>query len=164
MKSARLVAAIALGAIAFGAFGVNARPAPKPAKPTPQELVAARQAGFAMSAAVMGGISAAVKAGAPAKSQVFAARGMAKWSAAMPALFAASTRGIGPSRAKAEIWTNRADFAAKAADYAKATEALAAAAAADDSAALSAALASTGAACKACHDSYQAPPPAPKAG
>jgi cytochrome c556 len=78
----------------------------------------------------------------------------------MPALFAPSTRAVA-SRAKPEVWANQADFAAKAAAFAAASKALAAAAQADDKAAFTSALASTGASCKGCHDSYQVPPPPP---
>ena len=48
--------------------------------------------------------------------------------------------------------------------FADATAALATAAKADDKDAFTAALASTNAACKGCHEAYQAPPPAAKAG
>lgn len=160
MKTARLVALIA---ITGTAWAVSAKPAPKPAAPSPQQVVAARQAAFSMSAAALAGIEGATKAGAPAKSQGFAARGLAKWAAAMPAMFAPNTRGITPSRAKPEVWTDKAGFAAKAAAYQDATKALAAAAQADDKDAFAAALASTGASCKGCHDTFQVPPPAPAA-
>ena len=160
MKAARLIAMAALGGIAWAAQAE----APAPAAPTPQQIVAARQAGFSMSAATMAGLSAALAGTAPVKAQAFPARGLAKWAAAMPALFPEATASVTPSRAKPAIWQNRADFDAKAADFAKAAAALAAAAAADDKDAYAAALASTAAACKACHDSYQAPPPAPRAG
>lgn len=160
MKTAKLVALIAF---AGTAWAVSAKPAPKPAVTSPQEVVSARQAAFSLSAATFAGIEAATKAGAPAKSQGFAARGLAKWAVAMPAMFADNTRGITPSRAKPEVWTDKAGFATKAAAYQAATKALATAAQADDKDAFAAALASTGAACKGCHETFQVPPPAPPA-
>jgi cytochrome c556 len=79
-------------------------------------------------------------------------------------MFPASTRNVPGTRAKPEIWTNRADFDAKAAAFTSATTALLNAAKADDKAAFTAAVESTVAACKACHDAYQVPPPPKPAG
>ncbi|HEX8572993.1 MAG TPA: cytochrome c [Allosphingosinicella sp.] len=123
----------------------------------PAQLVAARQAAFHLSGAAMGNMKAAIDRGDDPKGQAYAARGVARWARALPATFAPSTAAVTPSRAKAEIWANRADFDSKAAAYAEAAEALAAAAASGDRAAFAAAHASTGATCKACHDLYQAP-------
>lgn len=161
MIAARIVIA---GALLAGAWAVSAKPAAKPVGPAPQDLVLARQAGMAMSAATLNLIKGSSTNGAPLKNLAFPAGGLAKWAAASPALFAESTRGV-PSRALPAVWTNKADFAAKAKAFADATRALADAAKAEDKAAFDAALASTAASCKGCHDSYQAPPgPAPKAG
>jgi cytochrome c556 len=160
MKAARIIAASAL--LASG-WALYAKPA-KPSAPSPQEIVAARQAGMALSAATFGAIRNG-SANAPAvKAFAFQTGGLAKWAAAMPALFAASTKEM-PSRAKPEVWSDKAGFAARTADFADATKALAAAAAADDRPAFDAALARVGASCKGCHDTYQVQVPAPpKAG
>lgn len=161
MKIARIAAFAALG---LTAFALQAKPAPAPAAPSAAQLVAARQAGMVMSASSVNLLKGASANGMALKSLSFSASGLAKWAAAMPALFADSTRGQ-PSRARAEVWTNKADFAAKADAFATATKALAAAAAAEDKDAFASALASVGGACKGCHDSYQVPPPAkPAAG
>ncbi|MFM5948443.1 MAG: cytochrome c [Novosphingobium sp.] len=96
-----------------------------------------------------------------AENLAFPAGGLAKWAAAAPALFADSTKGV-PSRAMPTVWTDKAGFAAKAKAFADSTRALADAAKEEDKAAFDAALASTAASCKGCHDSYQvqaAPPP-----
>lgn len=160
MKLARIVALVALGATGFA---LQAKPAPAPAGASAAQLVAARQAGMDLSATSVNLLKGASANGMPLKSLAFSANGLAKWAAAMPALFAENTKGISP-RAKAEIWANKADFAAKADAFAQATKALAAAAAAEDKDAFASALASVGGACKGCHDSYQAPPPAKPAG
>ena len=78
--------------------------------------------------------------------------------------FGAGTDKGMPNRAKPEIWTNKADFTAKADALVTATKALAAATAAEDKDAFASALASVGGACKGCHDSYQAAAPAKPAG
>lgn len=160
MKIARILIVTGLAATSWAAL---AKPAAAPASPTPAEIVAARQAGMAMSAATFTTIRTASAAGTPLKDLAFAAGGLAKWGAAMPALFHPSTRTI-TSRAKPEVWTDTAGFAARTAAFADATKALAAAAKAGDKDAFAAALASTGAACKGCHDSFQVPPPAAKPG
>ena len=161
MKTARILIASGLAA---SAWAVYAKPAPAPAAPKAQDIVAVRQAGMAMSAVTLNTLKSASANAASVKGLSFASGGLARWAASMPALFAPSTKAVA-SRARPEVWTNQADFAAKAAAFATATKALAAAAQADDKEAFTAALASTGASCKGCHDSYQVPPPPPpKAG
>lgn len=163
MKSAAwvLVGGAALAAMAVQASA--ARPV-APATTSPQQLIAARQSGMMLSAGVLGAMRGAAERGDAPKSQGFAARGLVKWSIALPALFPASTATATGSRAKPEIWTNDADFAAKAAAFTTAANALLAATQADDKAAFAAALATTAGTCKACHDAYQAPPPPRPAG
>lgn len=160
MKTARLVLA---GALLASGYALYAKPAPRPATPSPQELVTARQAGMDMAAATLILLKNASNNGAPLKTLAFPASGLAKFASVAPALFSENTKGL-PSRAKPNVWSDRAGFEAKAADFTKATKALAAAAAAEDKAAFDAALASTGMSCKGCHDTYQVPPPAAKPG
>ena len=161
MIAARIVIA---GALIATGWAATANSAPKPAGPSPQELVAARQAGMVMSASSLNLLKGASANGAPLKSLGFPADGLAKWAAAMPSLFSDNTKGV-PSRASAKIWAQPADFAAKAKAFADSTKAMADAAKADDKAGFDAALASTAASCKGCHDTYQTPPAPPlKAG
>lgn len=61
-----------------------------------------------------------------------------------------------PTEAKAEIWADFADFSAKMKDLERETAALAAVAKGGDEAAIKAQFATTGGACKACHDKYKA--------
>jgi cytochrome c556 len=161
MIATRIVLA---GALLTTGWAVYAKPVSiKPAAPTAQDLVLARQAGMAMSASTLNLLRGASTNGTPLKNLAFPAGGLAKWAAAAPALFADSTR-TATSRALPAVWTNKADFAAKAKAFADSTKALANAAKAEDKAAFDAALASTAASCKGCHDTYQAPSgPAPKA-
>ena len=161
MIAARILIA---GALVATGWAATANSAPHAAGPSPQELVAARQAGMMMSASSLNLLKGASANGAPLKNLTFPASGLAKWAAAMPALFADNTRGVA-SRATAKVWTQKADFAAKAKAFADSTKALADAAKAEDKPAFDAALASTAASCKGCHDTYQTPPaPPPKAG
>jgi cytochrome c556 len=160
MKVARI---LIIGAAALSGWAAVARPAPAPAAPKPADIVAARQAAMNMGATSLNALKTASAAGTPVKNLAFGARGLAKWGAALPAMFAPSTRAVA-SRAKPEVWTDGAGFAGKAGEFGQATEALFAAAQGDDKDAFAAALARTGAACKGCHDSFQTPPPAAKPG
>ena len=156
MNAARIILA---GALLTSGYAVYAKPAAHSPAPTAAELVAARQAGMDMSASSLTLLKNASTNKVPLKNLAFPAGGLAKWAAALPTLFADSTKGA-KSDAKAEVFTDRAGFNAKAKVFVDATKALAAAAAADDKPAFEAALASTGAACKGCHDAYKVPPPA----
>ena len=131
--------------------------APAAAGQPPQQLVAARQAAFHLSGAAMGNMKAAIERGDDPRTQAYAARGVARWARALPTMFPASTQGLGPTRARPEIWAGKADFEAKAAAYAAAAERLAELAQANDKEGFAAQHRATGATCGACHDLYQVP-------
>ena len=63
---------------------------------------------------------------------------------------------VGKTRAKADIWQNAEDFAAKLRAFQTAARALQLAAAGNNVAAMNARFADLGGACKACHDKYRA--------
>jgi cytochrome c556 len=147
-------AAAVLGACAAT---VDNRTVAAPEALPPQQIVAARQASFHMSGAAMGNMRALIERDGDPKSQAYAARGVARWAEVLPTMFPQSTAGIGPSRAKAEIWSNKADFNAKAAAFAAAARRLAEVAATGDKAAFAAQHSATGATCGACHELYQVP-------
>jgi cytochrome c556 len=152
---------LALAALALaGSMAASAQGSPGGADPTPQQVVAARQAAYHLSGATMGSMKAALDGGAEVRNFTYAARGIARWARVLPTMFPESTRGVGPTRARPEIWANRADFNARAAAYAEAAAALAAAAQSNDRAAFTAQFEATIATCRACHDAYQVPPPA----
>ncbi len=70
--------------------------------------------------------------------------------------FTADTQGVTGSKAKAGIWSNRADFDSKMKDLVDRTSALAKIAQAGDAAKSKAAFLDAAGACKACHDKYKA--------
>jgi cytochrome c556 len=127
---------------------------------SPQQAVAARKAGMGMSGALMSSMKAAIDAQTSPRGQAFAAASLARWARAMPGVFPAGSSqaelGEGATGAKAEIWTNHADFAARAAAFATATTRLQDLARADDAAGFAAQWAEVRAACQACHDVYKA--------
>ncbi len=160
MNVARMILA---GALLTSGCALYAKPREHTGAPSGAELVSARQAGMDMSAATLTLLKNASANGVPLKNLVFPSGGLAKWAVVLPTLFAENTEGL-TSRTKPAVWTDRAGFNAKAQSYIDATKALAAAAAADDKPAFEAALATTGAACKGCHEGYQVQPPAAKPG
>ncbi|HVR91010.1 MAG TPA: cytochrome c [Novosphingobium sp.] len=159
MNKARLIGGAALLVAAWAA-----QAAPPIATTTPPELIGARQSGMDMSVIVLGAMKGTLERGDAVKTQTFAARGLAKWAGALPTLFPNSTRNLAGNRAKPEVWLSKPDFTAKAAAFAAAANSLVSAAQADDKVAFAAALATTAGTCKACHDTFQLPPPPRPAG
>ncbi|ADK99330.1 cytochrome c [Brevundimonas subvibrioides] len=126
--------------------------------PGPSEIVAARQAAFAMSAAAFGSIRTGLDSGAPAQGLAFTAGGLNRWATALPTMFPAGTGSDslpGATKAKAGIWTNRADFEAKAAAYKAATADLQAKIAANDTPGALEAWTAVRGTCGSCHDAYR---------
>ena len=160
MHAARLLLASAL---LTSGYELYAKPMEHSGAPSGAELVTARQAGMDMSAATLTLLKNASTNGVPLKNLAFPAGGLGKWAVVLPTLFSENTKSLN-SRAKPAVWTDRAGFNAKAQTFIEATKALGAAAATDNKPAFDAALASTGAACKGCHESFQVQPPAARPG
>jgi cytochrome c556 len=70
--------------------------------------------------------------------------------------YSADSRSVTGSKAKPELWTNRADFDAKMKDLVDRSATLAAVAKGGDAAKSKQAFLDTAATCKACHDKYKA--------
>ena len=149
---------ILAAAVALGACAVNIEDHSPPAAPPidAAALVHARQGGMAMSVTALGAVSSGYERRAPARSYRMPAAGLADFARSLPALFDARTAGITGTGAAPALWSDPQGFSARAGEYQAATGALVAAIEADDQPAIAAALASTKAACKACHDSYRA--------
>ena len=125
-----------------------------PAAPTAAQLQLARFTGMHMAATLLNrGIKANVTSHGDVREQVHEAEGLAYWGAAIPGLFPAGSGGEG--RARPEIWTNWADFQAKAAALRSAATRLAQLARAGDTAGFAAQATVVEAACAACHAAYR---------
>ena len=121
-------------------------------------VVKGRQAGMMLSGVAMGAIKASIDAQQAPSTQRFNSRALARWAHAVPGMFPAGSgaeAGV-PTHAKPEIWSDRAGFEARAADYAAAADRLAELAAGDDAAAFSAQWTVVRASCQACHTPYKA--------
>jgi cytochrome c556 len=120
------------------------------------DIIAGRKAAFLMSGALFGQIKAGVDRGDDPKALGFAARSLSGWAKAIPGMFPAGSTAAN-SDALPIIWSDRAGFEAKAADYAAAAAKLADLAKAGDKPGFAAQFAVVGGACKACHDTYRKP-------
>ena len=136
--------------------GMLALAAAAPA-PSPQQIIAARQASLDMSVMTFAALKAAARDGKPIASQVYAATTLARWARALPTMFppgAGPEAGV-PTGARPLIWTDRAGFERRAADYAAAAERLRDLAAAGDADGFRAQIPAVAAACDACHATYK---------
>lgn len=149
----RIITSAAVGLLCLaGAAGAQAARTPA------ADIVEARQGAMMLSGVAMGAIKTAIDAGQPPASQRFPTRALSRWAHAVPGMFPAGSgaeAGV-PTNAKPEIWSDRAGFEAKAADYAAAADRLAELAAGDDPAAFAAQWAVVRSSCQACHDAYKA--------
>lgn len=126
-----------------------------PAAPTTGQLIAARQAGMHMAATLLyTGIRNGVESGADVTKLAHEPEGIALWARAIPGLFPAGSARE-DSRAKPEIWANKADFDGKAADLEREATRLAELAHAGDKAGFAAQVPAVQAACAACHKAYR---------
>lgn len=148
--------AAAVSACAISGSAIGTQPSsPAPAAPSAAQLRIARVAGMHMAATLLfRGIKAGVASHADVRQLFHEPEGLAMWGAAIPGLFPAGSGG-GDSRARPEIWTNRADFEAKANDLQVAANRLLQLSRAGDAAGYAAQADSVEAACTACHVAYR---------
>ena len=122
----------------------------------PEEIVAARQGGMALTGGITDAMKAGVAAGADPKGFEEQANALIKWANAYPHLFPAGTENVANTKAKPEIWSDRAGFDKAAAAFVTASTNLAAAAKSGDKAAFAAAFTAEGQSCGGCHRTYKA--------
>ena len=150
MRKVLMTAGIAVLCLAGGAG------AQEPGSISAEQAVQVRRASMFMSGAIMSSMKAGIDAGASPRSQVFTAGTIARWAGAMPGVFPAGSGEVTGTKARPEIWTNRADFDAKAAALAAAATRLQELAQADDAAGFAAQWTEVRASCQSCHDVYKA--------
>ena len=123
--------------------------------PTPEQIVKTRQGGMAMVGSIADQMKAGVAAGVDPKQYEEPAAALAKWGTAYPALFPDGTQTVADTKAKPEIWSDRAGFEKADQNFVQASTALAAAAKSGDKAAFAAAFAEEGKTCGGCHRNYK---------
>jgi cytochrome c556 len=121
---------------------------------TPEQIVAARQSAYGLSAANFAQMKAQADAGVDVHTLAFPSRQLARWARTLPTMFPAGTN-LPTSHALPAVWSDRAGFEARAAAYAAAAQALAAAAQTGDRAAFLTQWTAVRATCGACHDAYK---------
>jgi cytochrome c556 len=127
------------------------------AQTPPVDVIVTRQAGYDLMSSLVGSVNLAVKANVEVKSFAGAGSAITAWAKQIPSLFPpGSDKGSKPTKAKAEIWTNWAEFEKDAANLAAAGTKLTELAKANDTAGFTAQLKEVGAACGACHKAFRA--------
>jgi cytochrome c556 len=149
MKPALLLAA-ALVAIPITALAQSQAPASL----TPEQIVEARKSAMFLSGGDLAAMKFAAEAGADVKQLVPSSRGLARWARALPSLFPEGSN-VAPTKARPEVWSDRAGFEARATAYADAARALAEAAQSGDRAVFMERWADVRGTCGACHDAYK---------
>lgn len=122
----------------------------------PDDVIAARQAGMALVGGESDAMKAGVAAGVDVKPFAEGAAAMAKWGKQYTTLYPDGTQTGLETKAKPEIWSDRAGFEKANAAFVAAAEKLAAAAKAGDKDTFAAAFKDVGQTCGGCHKVYKA--------
>lgn len=150
MKGWLLVAAAVLGASGIAwAQGAAISLAP-------DQVIAARQAGYDLMYGDVSGLKAAAENKLDVKDFKDAADAIVSWSRVIPTLFPDGTQQGHDTKAKPDVWTDRAGFEKDAANLTEQATRLSQLADAGDKAGFAKQLKAVAGACKTCHDSYKA--------
>ena len=122
----------------------------------PDDIIAARQAGYDLMAGTLIGMKAAMDAGQDVKPLVDSSKAIASWGRAIPALFPDGTQTGHNTKARPEIWSDRAGFDKASASLVAAADKLSQLAEANDKAGFATQYAALTQTCGACHRSYRA--------
>jgi cytochrome c556 len=147
-------------ACALGAAGLAQ--AQSAGAPSAAETVKLRQASFALSASDFGAMKHLADGPGEVKDLTFNAGALRRWAHVLPTAFPAGTgpEAGAPTRAKAEIWSDRAGFEKAAANYAAEADKLFELAKANDKPGFVAQWGVVNQTCDACHTAYRAKPAA----
>lgn len=127
-----------------------------PAVPLSAEtIIAARQGGYDLQAGVVAGMKTVIDAGGDVKGLVDGAKGLSSWGHVIPTMFPDGTQSGHNTKARPEIWSDRAGFEKAAVNFWTAADKLATLADANDKAGFATQYTATTQACGACHRSYR---------
>ena len=146
-----LAAAAGLGGMALAQTLPSGPSVPFPA----ETLIAARQAGFDLQAGVAAGMKTVVDGGGDVKGLVDGAKGLSSWGHTIPAVFPDGTQSGHNTKARPEVWSDRAGFEKAAEKFWTEADKLATLADANDKAGFAAQYTTTTQACGACHRAYR---------
>ena len=147
-KISLFTCALTAGALIFGAVtfvpGVNAA----------EDSLKVRKEGFEASKKSFGAIKKILEDGGDLSGAAAPAQSLNAFAKQVPTLFPAGSD-KGETKAKAAIWTNGADFGAKAQAFEAESAKLVQAVASGDKAAVQKQFGAVGGTCKGCHDTYR---------
>ena len=123
---------------------------------TPLQIIAVRQAGMSLTGGVTDAMKAGIASGAELKVFAEGAEGLVKYGKAYGALFPDGTQTGLDTKAKPEIWTDRAGFEKANLNMVAAAEKLEDTVKSGDKAAFATAFQGLGQTCGACHRAYKA--------
>lgn len=148
----------ATAAIVAAALGSAAAIAAAAEPSRAEQLIRYRQSLYFVTGANFGQLAAMVNGKTPYDAQDFATRAdrVAYFARMLPEAFPAESQRGAPTKAKAEIWTERAEFDRLLRDLQARSSELARAAQTNDLGQIRPAFAATGRACKSCHDRFRA--------
>jgi len=118
-------------------------------------FIAVRQAGYDLQAGVAAGMKTVIDAGGDVKGPVDGAKGLSSWGHTIPALFPDGTQSGHNTKARPEIWSDRAGFEKAAHTFWMEADKLAVLADANDKAGFTSQYTTTTQACGACHRAYR---------
>lgn len=145
----------AVAAAILGAAGI-ACAQERGAALTSDQIIAARQAAYDLMHGATIGIKAAIAAQADVADFEDAADAIANWGRVAPTLFPDGTQQGHNTKAKPDIWSDRAGFVKAANNLTDQAAKLAQLAKAGDKAGFAQQFQAVGKACKTCHDAYKA--------
>lgn len=119
------------------------------------DIIATRQGGMALTGGIAEAMKAAVAAGTETKPLIEGAEAFVKWAGIYPALYPEGTQKGHDTKAKAEIWTDRAGFEKANAAFLAASEKLVIAAKSGDKVAFADAWKAESQSCGGCHRNYK---------
>ena len=123
---------------------------------TPDQIIAARQAAYDLMYGTTIGIKAAIATKADVADFEDAANAIANWGQVAPTLFPDGTQQGHNTKAKPNVWSDRAGFVKNANNLTEQATKLAQLAKAGDKAGFAEQFQAVGKACKTCHDSFKA--------
>ena len=147
--------AMMMGGVAFAIGLVGMAQAADQVSIKPDDVIAARQAGFDLQGGVVAAMKATVDGGGSVKPLPDGAKALSSWGHVMQTLFPEGTETGHNTKVKKEIWSDRAGFEKAAANFYAAADKLATLAQADDKAGFAAQFKEVGGTCGACHRAYR---------
>ena len=117
----------------------------------PDDIIAARQGGMTLTGGLTDAMKAGVQSGADVKPFATGAEAMVTWGQAYPALYPDGTQTGHNTKAKPEVWSDRAGFEKANLAFVAAAEKLEDAAKSGDKAAFASAFTATAQSCGGCH-------------